>query len=273
VAICAIFRDEAPYLLEWLAYHKLIGVSHFVLYDNRSVDGGARLISDSEFASDVTLLDWADRPGQFSAYHHFCIHHAQRFTWVAFIDIDEFIFPIAANSIHQLLPVYEACSAVLLNWSVFGASANATRPRGLVIENYLMRVPAEAQPNQHVKSIVRTEELIDVGPTPHVLVVLGPSCNARGEQVEAKPFQSPCSDVMVVNHYFTKSEEDWSLKVRRGRADTDKEEEQYAHRQKLMFASINDAATVRDERITRFAPAVHKLLARNTSLLTAIGPF
>jgi hypothetical protein len=26
IAICAMFKDEAPYLLEWLAFHKMIGV-------------------------------------------------------------------------------------------------------------------------------------------------------------------------------------------------------------------------------------------------------
>jgi hypothetical protein len=29
IAVCAIFKDEAPYLLEWLAFHKMIGVDMF----------------------------------------------------------------------------------------------------------------------------------------------------------------------------------------------------------------------------------------------------
>jgi hypothetical protein len=31
IAICAIFKDEARYLLEWLAFHRLIGVDSFVV--------------------------------------------------------------------------------------------------------------------------------------------------------------------------------------------------------------------------------------------------
>ena len=30
IAVCAIFKDEAPYLLEWLAFHSMIGVDLFV---------------------------------------------------------------------------------------------------------------------------------------------------------------------------------------------------------------------------------------------------
>ena len=45
IAVCAIFKDEGPYLLEWLAFHKLIGVDLFFLYDNDSSDGGSDIIA------------------------------------------------------------------------------------------------------------------------------------------------------------------------------------------------------------------------------------
>src|SRR3954467_5375423 len=60
IAVCAIFKDEAPYLLEWLAFHKLVGVDLFVLYDNGSSDGGGDVIRASSFAKNVTLIDWPD---------------------------------------------------------------------------------------------------------------------------------------------------------------------------------------------------------------------
>jgi hypothetical protein len=34
LSICAIFRHEAPYLREWIEFHKLIGAERFFLYDN-----------------------------------------------------------------------------------------------------------------------------------------------------------------------------------------------------------------------------------------------
>ncbi|WP_281510165.1 glycosyltransferase family 92 protein [Muribaculum gordoncarteri] len=33
-AICAIFRNEARYMREWIEYHLLIGVDHIFLYNN-----------------------------------------------------------------------------------------------------------------------------------------------------------------------------------------------------------------------------------------------
>jgi hypothetical protein len=38
VGVCAIMKNEADYVEEWLAFHVLQGVSHAVLYDNNSTD-------------------------------------------------------------------------------------------------------------------------------------------------------------------------------------------------------------------------------------------
>lgn len=38
LSICAIFRDQGPYLAEWIEYHMLMGVEHFYLYDHKSLD-------------------------------------------------------------------------------------------------------------------------------------------------------------------------------------------------------------------------------------------
>ena len=38
LAICAIFREEAPFLAEWIDFHRKVGVSHFYLYNNFSTD-------------------------------------------------------------------------------------------------------------------------------------------------------------------------------------------------------------------------------------------
>ena len=223
IAVCAIFKDEAPYLLEWLAFHRMIGVDLFVLYDNGSSDGGSELIRASSFARNVTLIDWPERPGQLSAYNHFRVNHAPRFTWVAFIDIDEFIMPLAGGSIRDILMrrAYQPYAQVLLQWLVFGPSGHRTRPDGLVIESYTSRLPEAAEASRHIKTIARTDRLRGIDYTPHAAECSGPACNTRGEAVLPYAIQpTECHEVMVVYHYFTKSEDDWGFKRRRGRGDS-----------------------------------------------------
>jgi hypothetical protein len=164
IAVCAIFKDEAPYLLEWLAFHMLIGVDQFFLYDNGSSDGGGGLIRQSGFARNVTLIDWPDRPGQLSAYNHFRINHARLFTWAAFIDIDEFTMPLGGDSIRDIMlhELYKPYAAILLQWLVFGPSGHDRRPEGLVVENYTQRLPQTDDASRHVKTLVRTRQLLGI---------------------------------------------------------------------------------------------------------------
>src|SRR6266403_965780 len=38
LAVCAIFKDEAGFLREWIRFHQAVGVTQFYLYDNNSAD-------------------------------------------------------------------------------------------------------------------------------------------------------------------------------------------------------------------------------------------
>ena len=56
-----LVRNEARYLAEWLAYHRLVGIDHVYLYDNNSTDveelrAVTRPFVDSGF---LTLHDWS----------------------------------------------------------------------------------------------------------------------------------------------------------------------------------------------------------------------
>jgi O-antigen biosynthesis protein len=261
LAICAIFKDEAPYLLEWLAFHKMVGVDLFVLYDNGSMDGGSDLIRRSSFGRNVTLIEWPHAAGQIPAYQHFCTNHAGHFGWVAFIDVDEFIMPMAGGSIRESLMrrSYADYSAVLLQWLVFGPSGHQCRPDGLVIENYIRRLPEAFPASRHVKSLVRGKAVTAAGTTPHIIHVSGPTCNTRGEAVLSYAEQPvACHDVMLINHYFTKSREDWLFKLRRGKADADGPTTD-PYRDGIYFEVERDAI-VDDTRATRFVPRLRSLL-------------
>jgi hypothetical protein len=257
IAVCAIFKDEAPYLLEWLAFHKMIGIDLFVLYDNCSNDGGSDLVRASSFARNVTLIDWADRPGQLSAYNHFRINYAPGFTWVAFIDLDEFIMPLTGSSIRDILlrKTYQPYSQILLQWLVFGPSGHNRRPDGLVIENYTRRLPETAEASRHVKTLVRAAHLLGIDYTPHAAECSGPACNTRGEEVLPYAIQpTECHEVMAISHYFTKSEEDWQFKRGRGRGDS---LEPY---QEQIYFDVASEATIEDTRAMRFVPRLRALL-------------
>ena len=261
IAICAIFKNEAPYILEWLAFHNMIGVDRFVLYDNGSMDGGADLIRGSSFARNATVIDWPRRAGQIPAYQDFCTDHAAQFAWVAFIDLDEFIMPATGGSIREILVrrTYADYSAILLQWLVFGPSGHQCPTDGLVIENYIRRLGEGFPASRHVKSLVRGSAVTSAGTTPHIINVSGPTCNTRGETVLSyaeQPFA--CHDTMAIHHYFTKSRADWTFKLVRGKADAPHPVTN-PYRDEIYFEVERDAV-VEDTHAIRFVPRLRSLL-------------
>lgn len=261
LAVCAIFKDEARYLLEWLAYHSVIGFDRFVLYDNGSTDGGSELVRSSRFAGRATVIHWPERPGQLSAYQHFIDCYRRDFEWAAFIDLDEFLHPLAGDSVVPLLAACDGFSAVLVQWRCFGPSGWTDRPDGLVIENYNLRLDDEKPVNRTVKSIVRCADLEGISATPHQFDVRGPVCDTLGRQTFNTPTQPvACQGMAVINHYITKSKQDWLEKLRRGSPDRDDAMPTY---KPDVFDKLAQECTVEDNAIKRFVPRVRALLTGN----------
>ena len=74
-AICAIFREEAPFLDEWISFHIGVGASHFYLYNNFSTDNFRQVLEPWIAHGTVTLIDWPRPVGQLSAYRD-CVKRA-----------------------------------------------------------------------------------------------------------------------------------------------------------------------------------------------------
>jgi hypothetical protein len=259
ICVCAIFKDEAPFLREWIVYHRLLGVNKFVLFDNGSTDGGRENVLETSLKDFVTIIDWPERPGQLTAYQNFIENHAPRFEWTAFIDVDEFIHPLLDQDIPQLLLRSGKHSAMLIQWMNFGPAGHRTRPDGLVLDEYTLRIPLESSVNRHVKSIVRSSAIVQQGGC-HVAQIRGEPCDADGKTITNTPIQPDvCQETAVINHYYTKSWEDWRKKVGHGRASTS--DDPTIQRKLDWFYDYERRATELDARIDRFLPAVRRAMS------------
>jgi hypothetical protein len=138
LSICAIFKDESKYFREWLEYHLLVGVEHFYLYNNLSDDNYLLVLQPYIDAGLVTLIDWPlAKQAQSSAYKD-CFEHRQNETsWLAFIDLDEFIVPRYEASLKDWLKPYEKYPSIIIYWKMFGTAAKIeASENSLVTESY-----------------------------------------------------------------------------------------------------------------------------------------
>jgi hypothetical protein len=222
LAICAIYRDEAPYLREWVAFHRLVGVDRFLLYNNRSVDSHEDALAP--FLEDGTVLvhDWPIYPAQIQAYDHCLKAHRDDARWIAFIDLDEFLFSPTGRPVSEILPKYERWPGVGVNWAVFGPSGHRTQPPGLVTERYTRRT-ANVGINRHIKSIVDPTRVRGFSMPHFFMYTDGLAVDENERPITGPPFsltENVSFAKLRVNHYATKSEEEYRRKLARGPADS-----------------------------------------------------
>lgn len=157
LAACAIIRNEAPYLAEWITFHNLIGAEHFFLYNNNSDDEYESVLEPFIKSGLVTLFDWPTpfhQKAQRKAYTH-CLELARGCCrWLACIDIDEFLFSPACKTITEMLVDYEEYPGVVVHWQTYGSSGQKMISNDPVIKRFTWRAPTNWIRNRMIKSIV-----------------------------------------------------------------------------------------------------------------------
>ncbi len=176
LSVCAMFKNEAPYLKEWIEFHMLVGVDHFYLYNNLSSDNYKQVLKPYIERGQVELIEWPYKGGQIGgkvsnpfnwthvqiASYNDALKRATHVTkWLAAIDIDEFMLPVKNNNLLAILSDYEEFGGVCINWQLFGTSRINKIPKNkLLIETLLLKATMRNRQNTSVKSIVRPERVV-----------------------------------------------------------------------------------------------------------------
>lgn len=199
VAVCAIFKNEAPYLREWLTYYRLLGVTEFHLYDNGSTDDWrARTGWDINVPPDVHLYDFPGHGVQEEAYEN-CLAFQARADWIAFIDVDEYLWHPVGRTLPEAL-AREDADGLYVPWRMFGDGGHAVASSLPTIDAFLRCSPTER--SGLGKSVVRRLRVVEVQ-NPHAIRVRG--------KLSIDP-------ELRLNHYWTRSTAEVQAKFARGRA-------------------------------------------------------
>ncbi len=118
-------RNEAAFLLEWLAHHRAVGFTHFLVFSNDCQDGTDAML---DRLHEMDQLTHVANPGpheggvQFNALkiadRHPLVATAD---WIMAFDIDEFVnIHVGDHTLSALLAALPEATAVTLTWRLFG---------------------------------------------------------------------------------------------------------------------------------------------------------
>jgi hypothetical protein len=172
LAICAIVKDEAPYLAEWIEHHKLIGFDYILLYNDGSTDDTQCILDAYAQKNDITRIPedigseyMKDLPvyggirpdnAQYSIFEvcrRYLVDEELKTgevgsTWMLTTDADEFLwfdeqFGNAKSTLVAMISELrskqsEVRSFVIPN-CVFGSSGQETFEPGLLMKRFVQR--------------------------------------------------------------------------------------------------------------------------------------
>ena len=133
ISLCLIFKNEAPFLKEWLDYHLAIGIDHFYLYNNNSDDNYMVIVKPYVDKGIVTLIEWPEPNSQFKCYKHCYDTYREESNWISFLDADEFICPKIKSDVNDWIKDFDKYPGIVIQWLMFGTS-------GVLKHNYSQNV-------------------------------------------------------------------------------------------------------------------------------------
>lgn len=219
LSLCCIIKDE-KYLEQFIIYHHIVGVEHFYIYDNNSEIPIRHRLNSFYYNKICTIIDYPGSCKQIPAYKD-CINRFKNETkWLIIVDGDEYILPKKNHwSIRDFLNEYEDVQAIGINWIMFGSSFHKNIQDGFLIDKYRY---CEYKQDKHIKTICQPLYVVDIT-NPHYVVV-----QDSNKYIDSKrniingPFnENYTTDIIQINHYSIKSEEDLIKKYNRGNADSD----------------------------------------------------
>jgi len=265
-AICSMIQNEAPWIREWIEYHKLLGVDHFYLYDNESNDSIYEVLLPYIEDGIVEVFYWSTTPDhcdprgnvfdkyQLTAFND-CIKRSKGISqFLAVIDVDEYIVPVKGKaSLFSSLNAKQNknVGSYEIHWLIYGTSHIWEIPSNKTMIEVLTKRAPDGHGWHHNTKCIHRPEAIDF-------------CSIHNATLKPgyRKIEFSFTDVRI-NHYWTRDQKSW-LKKRIG-LSLDKMEDlakklpndQYKH---LIDAHEITFNRIEDRSILKFVPALKKNL-------------
>lgn len=229
----ACMKNEGSYILEWVAYHRIIGFDKVVVASNDNTDGSGALLDALHQEGEIVHIENSVPSGKSPQLHGlrriFESGHLEPGDVVASIDADEFLFMESHKNVHEFFESFGSVDGIAIPWRHFGSGGREQYSPSLVIDRFRRCTKLGSDVDNHFKSLfVVKGEVNGIGVhRPHYIdgyspVFCDPSGRrvpdeiARGALPSAVDFRLHGHDVAQLNHYAIKSYDEYSLRTARG---------------------------------------------------------
>lgn len=238
IVLVGTMRNEGPYILEWVAYHLAAGFTDIVICTNDCVEQSPLLLERLQELGRVIHVANEVGPGeeaQLVAYSRAQQLPAVRDAdWLMVLDADEFLnIHVGGGAVPDLLDAVPEATAFLLNWRLFGNSGHERWRPGFVCERFTKAAAPGDAVNLSFKTLFTKIDAYHCKLLPHgpgfadesrlaeLRYVNGAGITLPRYFAASRSFLQSEPDLVSwelaqVNHYNTRSREDYLVKHDRG---------------------------------------------------------
>jgi hypothetical protein len=233
ITLVGMFRNEAKYIKEWLSYYHLIGVDNFIVFFHKNTDYSLDILDSLSFKEKIQIIH-VEEENNVGVYFQNRIYERAielaKTEWVIYLDIDEFLFlPNHINIKEFLSDTPSDIGGLAIYQNIFGSCGHVSSPDGLVIENYTARNEDDIKLDRkttflfskpcdlfaEVKILLRKNDISHIK-TIHEVFSSKKIIIEDGSVFQKQKIKRQTNNIKI-NHYFTKSKEDWTFKTGRQR--------------------------------------------------------
>jgi hypothetical protein len=139
--IVGCMKNEAPYIVEWVAYHRAMGVDNFLIYTNDCTDGTDEVLGRLQ---DMGILEhrnndkWkGNSPQQHALNQALKEPGIQNADWIIHIDVDEFMNVRTGNgTLDDLFAAVPDATNIAMTWRLFGHNGVTRLNDDFVIDQF-----------------------------------------------------------------------------------------------------------------------------------------
>lgn len=211
--ICTAIKNEHRYIKEWIDYHLSIGFNAIHLFEDYDSESHKEFLSeyDNVFIHSLKDCPRTDYKNgdykQVDMMQYFINTYKDKYDYVAFIDVDEYIRFKDGYDLVSLCNEFNSYDAIYLQWNIIGANGHIKRPEGRIQDNYFGCAEWD-NPKYCFKSLCNLKHNPEISHCHKIKRgVFTNHKNARRGPHKLKAY---------IDHYFTKSWEDWVARLDRG---------------------------------------------------------
>lgn len=213
VVLVCIAKGEILYIQEFINYHLKLGFYKIIIYDN-SKNNELRLFN----RNNIYVIPFPGGGKQIVAYNNFIKYQKNKYDYVAFLDVDEFLVLKQHKNINDFCLDKIPNGALGINWYIFGNNGNTKYDPRPVLERFTRRSHIM---DPHIKTIAKCSDLLEFHiHHPTLLVPNTAFRNIKGTVISGPLNMDRDDSVAQINHYITKSNAELVKKINRGRAPT-----------------------------------------------------